>query len=170
MRAGEYLFGDRTHLSLGVVGPDELAAVVSSTVIGRPTATRAILDAGSKTLSSDPSSVKGLNGFGVIAEYPDAIIYELSEEHAHVDLSSCPSAPPIGARLSVVPNHICPCINPMPYIAVRRGDSLEIVPVVGRRGAGVAATLAARAAEDDAVPAEANVETGIETPTTNRRQ
>jgi D-serine deaminase-like pyridoxal phosphate-dependent protein len=137
VRAGEYLFGDRTHLALGVVNPDELAAVVRTTVVGRPTANRAILDAGSKALSSDPAGAKGLDGFGVIAEYPGAVIYELSEEHAHVDLSNCLSAPAIGARVSVVPNHICPCVNLMPYIAVRRHRSVELVPVVGRRGAAI---------------------------------
>jgi D-serine deaminase-like pyridoxal phosphate-dependent protein len=141
VRAGEYLFGDRTHLALGVVSPDELAAVVRSTVVGRPTATRAILDAGSKALSSDAALAPGLDGFGVIAEFPGAVIYELSEEHAHVDLSHCESAPAIGARVSLVPNHICPCVNLMPYIAVRRFDDVEIVPVVGRRGAAIEASF-----------------------------
>lgn len=134
VRVGEYLFGDRSHLAGGVVAPDQIAAAVLATVIGRPTATRAILDAGSKTLSSDPASVPGLAGFGVIAEYPDAVIRELSEEHAHVDLSASANAPAIGDRVTVIPNHVCAVINLVPFIAVRHPDGLEMVPVAARRG------------------------------------
>ena len=90
VRAGEYVFGDRSHLSRGVVRADEVAVAVISEVVGRPTPTRAILDAGSKSLSMDPAS-DDLAGFGLIVEYPDACIYTLSEEHAHVDLTGCQS-------------------------------------------------------------------------------
>jgi D-serine deaminase-like pyridoxal phosphate-dependent protein len=133
VRAGEYVFGDRTHLHAGVVGADQLAAVVISTVVGRPTANRVVLDAGSKALSSDPAGIEGLTGFGVVAEYPDAVIYELSEEHAHVDISDCSRAPCIGDRVAVIPNHICPCINLAGQVALRRADGVELVTVAAQR-------------------------------------
>lgn len=134
MRAGEYIFGDRTHLESGVMDGDQIAAVVLATVVGRPTANRVILDAGSKSLSSDPVGVPNLAGFGMVAEYPDAVIHELSEEHAHVDIARCSRAPVIGERVSVIPNHICPCVNLAGEIVLWHENQAETVAVAARRG------------------------------------
>jgi D-serine deaminase-like pyridoxal phosphate-dependent protein len=132
VRAGEYVFGDRSHLMDGVVRPDEIAAAVISEVVGRPTPTRAILDAGSKALSMDPAS-NDLAGFGLIVEYPDASIYELSEEHAHVDLSRCERRPEIGERVAIVPNHVCACVNLHSEVATHHGGvGVEMIPVAAR--------------------------------------
>ena len=51
------------------------------------------------------------SGHGLIVEYPEAKIVRLTEEHAEVDVSTCARRPRIGERVSVVPNHICPCVN-----------------------------------------------------------
>lgn len=136
VRAGEYVFGDRTHLTRGVVTPDEIAAVVLATVVGRPTSGRVILDAGSKALSSDAAGEQTLTGYGLVAEYPDAVIYALSEEHAHVDVSGCERTPRIGERVAVIPNHICPCVNLADRVVLRNRDAIEIVPVTARGVAG----------------------------------
>jgi D-serine deaminase-like pyridoxal phosphate-dependent protein len=132
VRAGEYVFGDRSHLHSGTVSADEIAVAVVSEVVGRPTPTRAILDAGSKALSMDPAS-GDLAGFGLIAEYPCASIHSLSEEHAHVDLTRCESRPEIGERVTVIPNHVCPCVNLHNEVATHRaGAGVEVVPVAAR--------------------------------------
>jgi D-serine deaminase-like pyridoxal phosphate-dependent protein len=132
VRAGEYVFGDRSHLHGGVVSAGEIAVAVVSEVVGRPTPTRAILDAGSKALSMDPAS-GGLAGFGLIGEYPCAAIHTLSEEHAHVDLSRCESRPEIGERVTVIPNHVCPCVNLHSEVATHYGGAgVEVVPVAAR--------------------------------------
>ncbi len=132
VRAGEYVFGDRSHLSDGTMGPDDIAAAVISEVVGRPTPTRAILDAGSKALSMDPAS-NDLAGFGLIEEYPRASIHALSEEHAHVDLSQCDSRPEIGERVTIVPNHVCACVNLHSEVATHHGGSgVEILQVAAR--------------------------------------
>ena len=55
-----------------------------------PTDGRAILDAGSKTLSSD---TLGLEGFGLIVEYPQLVLAKFSEEHGHVDCSASNARP-----------------------------------------------------------------------------
>jgi D-serine deaminase-like pyridoxal phosphate-dependent protein len=129
-RAGEYVYGDRRHLLAGRMSMDTLAARVVTTVISRPTAERGILDGGSKTLSSD---LLGLDGHGLIVEYPDARIYTLSEEHAHVDFSACARKPDIGERVSIIPNHICVVTNLFNQVhAVRRGAVEDVWPVAAR--------------------------------------
>ena len=35
----------------------------------------------------------------------------LREEHGQVDIRACPSVPPLGSRVTVIPNHICPAVN-----------------------------------------------------------
>src|SRR5918993_2598230 len=103
-RAGIYVYGDRFTLRSGAVTLETSALKIFATVVSRPTSDRGILDAGSKTLSSD---LHGLDGHGYICEYPEAKIYALSEEHGHVDFSACARKPEIGERISIIPNHCC---------------------------------------------------------------
>ena len=39
------------------------------------------------------------------------MIKRLSEEHGQVDIRACPRGPKLGERVTVIPNHICPCVN-----------------------------------------------------------
>ena len=95
-----------------------------------PTDTRAILDAGSKSLTSD---TLGLQGFGRIVEYPDAAIVSLSEEHGVVDLSNSKAKPEIGEMVRIIPNHVCPVSNLFDEVTFVRGDNVvETVPVAAR--------------------------------------
>lgn len=129
-RAGTYVYGDRATLRAGVQKLGELAFSVIATVVSRPTADRGILDGGSKTFSSDLS---GLDGHGLILEYPEARFYGLSEEHGHVDFSACAGRPAVGERVTVVPNHVCVVSNLFNEIVGVRGGSVEVVwPVAGR--------------------------------------
>jgi D-serine deaminase-like pyridoxal phosphate-dependent protein len=133
IRVGEYVFGDRAALANGVTPLEDLAARVATTVVGRPTADRGILDAGSKSLSSDLVEAEGVSGYGLILEYPDAVIYAFSEEHAHVDFSGCQRRPQIGDRVTVVPNHVCACVNLHDEFVLHRGDEVvDLIPVSAR--------------------------------------
>lgn len=115
-----YIFGDRGTLVSGAMSLDEISFRVVATVVSRPTATRGIVDAGSKTLSSD---TLGLQGYGLIVEYPDARIAGLSEEHGNVDFSACATKPHIGERVTIIPNHVCPVVNLFDEIVqVRAGE------------------------------------------------
>jgi D-serine deaminase-like pyridoxal phosphate-dependent protein len=134
VRAGEYVLGDRASLSNGAVPESDLAARVIATVVGRPTASRALLDSGSKTLSMDPVEADGVGGFGLILEYPEAIIYGFSEEHAHVDLAKCDTRPRIGDRVTIVPNHVCACVNLHESVALHREGRIEEITPVAARG------------------------------------
>jgi len=54
VRAGTYIYGDRSCVAAGVTPLDDCAIRVRATVVSRPTADRGILDSGSKTLTNDP--------------------------------------------------------------------------------------------------------------------
>jgi len=130
-RAGIYVYGDRLTLRSGAVTLDTCALKVHTTVVSRPTHERGILDAGSKSLSSD---LHGLDGYGYICEYPNAKIYALSEEHGHVDFSACDRKPEIGERLTIIPNHCCTVTSLFDEVVGARGDQVEVIWQVTARG------------------------------------
>jgi D-serine deaminase-like pyridoxal phosphate-dependent protein len=133
-RAGTYVYFDRNSVGAGAATWDDCAMLVHMTVVSRPTRDRAILDGGSKTLSSD-STGEGNKGFGRIVEYPEAVIYGQSEEHGHVDLSACPPErrPELGERVTVIPNHCCVTTNLQDEVVGVRGGKVEITwPVLAR--------------------------------------
>ncbi|WP_156040207.1 alanine racemase [Alicyclobacillus macrosporangiidus] len=134
LRAGTYVFFDWSSVQTGLVTLEECAARVVTTVVNRPTDTIAIIDAGSKTLSSDFGYMKSGNGYGYIPEYPEAKIYSLSEEHGHVDFSACSSVPEIGEQVSVIPNHICGTMNMHDEVVAVRNHRIEAVWRVSARG------------------------------------
>lgn len=132
VRAGEYAFGDRAHVASGVVSLADVAVGIVATVVGRPADDRAIVDAGSKTLSSDPCA-SGEAGFGLVAELPEATVSELWEEHARLDVSSCRCPPAIGDRVTIVPNHVCGAVNLHDEVVVHRsGKEARWAPVPAR--------------------------------------
>lgn len=130
-RAGIYVYGDRLTLRSGAVTLDTCALRVHATVVSRPTPERGVLDAGSKSLSSD---LHGLDGYGYICEYPDAKLYLLSEEHGHVDFSACARKPEIGERVSIIPNHCCTVTSLFDEVVGARGDQVEVTWKVAARG------------------------------------
>jgi D-serine deaminase-like pyridoxal phosphate-dependent protein len=129
LRVGTYLFNDWTTVKKGWASLDECAMTIMTTVVSRPTENRAILDAGSKTLTPEFD-----DGYGYILEYPDARIYKLNEEHGHVDLSACEHKPDIGEIVHVVPVHTCVVTNMHNEIYGVRGENVEIVWPVAARG------------------------------------
>lgn len=131
-RAGMYIYGDRYTLRSGAMTLDDCSLKVITTVVSRPTADRGILDGGSKTFSSD---LLGLEGYGLILEYPEALIYGQSEEHGHVDFSKCPRKPEIGERVTVIPNHCCVVSNLFNQIVGVRQNQVEVIWPVAARGA-----------------------------------
>lgn len=138
MRVGTYIYHDRTMVGLGAAALDDCALHVHATVVSRPTPDRAIIDSGSKTLSSDllpPDLVqRGFGaGYGLILEYPDAVIERVNEEHGMVDLSAGERRPEIGERIRIVPNHVCVVTNLHDEVVLARdGVAREIVSVSAR--------------------------------------
>jgi D-serine deaminase-like pyridoxal phosphate-dependent protein len=130
-RAGMYIFGDRNTIKKGAIKLEDCSFKVITTVVSRPTADRGILDGGSKTFSSD---LLGLEGHGLILEYPEARFYKMSEEHGNVDFGPCDRKPAIGERVTVIVNHCCPVANLANQLVGVCGDQVEVVWPVAARG------------------------------------
>ena len=124
-RAGNYVYLDRRSIAAGVATLDDIALTVLSTVVSRPTRARAVLDAGSKSLTND-GPPDGERGYGLILESQDSVVRHLYEEHAVVDLATDGDLH-LGARVHLVPNHSCPVSNLVDHVWVTQSDE-----VVGR--------------------------------------
>lgn len=133
-RAGTYVYHDRKTVAAGVATLDECALHVHATVVSAPGPDRVVIDAGSKTLTSDPVPSQVGDGHGLILEYPEAVIAQLSEEHGVVDVSACAQRPSIGDRVRIVPNHVCPVSNLFDEVHLHTGGVLEAVVPVAARG------------------------------------
>jgi D-serine deaminase-like pyridoxal phosphate-dependent protein len=89
-----------------------------------------VIDAGSKALTSD---TLGLDGFGLVVDYPEAVIRSLSEEHGVIDLSGCRDKPAIGERLQIIPNHACVVSNLFDKVTLILADkAVETIKVAAR--------------------------------------
>ena len=130
-RVGTYVYGDRKCIQVGAMTPEQCAMTILTTVVSRPTDSRAILDGGSKTFTSDTS---GLEGHGLFLGYPEARFYGMSEEHGHVDVSACAHKPAIGERVRVIPNHCCVVSNMFNEVVGVRNGQVEVTWPVAARG------------------------------------
>ena len=129
-RPGTYIYNDRMQQDFGAASWDDCALTVLATVVSRPTANRAVLDAGSKTLSSD---APGLGGYGRIIGYEGAVLKSLSEEHGVVELAAPSDSPRIGETVRIIPNHACVVSNLFDAVHLVSGDRLvETLPVAAR--------------------------------------
>ena len=147
---GVYVFGDRQQVRLGAMLPDHLALSVLATVVSRPAPGRWVIDAGSKTFSSDRGAhgTEGVVGYGVVrrpgdhralgsvppfgaaaraaagtpdaAAQPSLLLTRLSEEHGIIE-SDAPAALEPGDRVEVVPNHACAAVNLAETLYLARG-------------------------------------------------
>ncbi|MEP0522107.1 MAG: D-TA family PLP-dependent enzyme [Hyphomicrobiales bacterium] len=106
-RIGTYIYNDRSLVERNTCSWDDCAGKVLATVVSTPTPTRAIVDAGSKALTSD---LLGCDGYGHVLGYPKIRIVELSEEHGTLTVD--PTNPlKIGDRVKIIPNHVCVVTN-----------------------------------------------------------
>ena len=130
-RAGTYIYNDRSLVERGACTLADCSLTVLATVVSRPTDTRAILDSGSKSLTSD---LLGLDGYGTILGYPHARIMGLSEEHGNVDLTDCIQRPVVGQKVQIVPNHACPVSNLVDRVVFHRSGVVVRAADVAARG------------------------------------
>lgn len=132
LRPGNYAFYDTMQVGLGVQPLERCALRVLVTVISHSTRQRAVIDAGSKTLTSD----RGVHGstsaanHGVIVGKRGITLRALSEEHGWLDLDPAGDDVTIGERLVVVPVHSCPVANLVDeLVMVRSGAIVDRWPV-----------------------------------------
>src|SRR5688572_16191557 len=131
-RPGTYVFHDMNGVRGGYAGFDDVAATIRATVVSTAVPGQFVLDCGSKTLTSDRCGPAPESGHGHILDYPDARIVKLTEEHAQVDAREGARRPRVGERVTVIPNHICPCVNLQDYVWWKERDELRRVAVDAR--------------------------------------
>jgi len=138
LRPGNYVYFDRTQVSLGAAAIDDCALTVLATVVSKPAADRIILDCGSKTLTNDQArGITKAAGYGAVLTAQGGVddsltIERLSEEHATVRVTGATTLEP-GDRVRVLPNHSCVVSNLVD--AVRLVDDervIETLPVAAR--------------------------------------
>ncbi|MCA0433263.1 MAG: alanine racemase [Proteobacteria bacterium] len=130
-RAGTYIYFDRSLAVRGTCGYDDCALHVLTTVVSRPTLERALVDAGTKSLTSD---LLGLEGYGVVHDLADAKIYTANEEHGYLDIRGLRAKPAVGDRLMITPNHVCPVVNLFDEVVFVRGTEVLGAVKVDARG------------------------------------
>lgn len=130
-RPGNYVYHDASQVSLGSCRPEDCALTVLATVVSAPSPERAVVDAGSKTLSSDPLRPRGA-GFGFLLGRRSRIA-RLSEEHGVIDVVAGEGMR-VGDRVRILPNHACVVSNLHDRVLAVRGDRIEGDLAVAARG------------------------------------
>lgn len=118
IRPGVYLLGDLFQAGIGTCGTGDLAASVLASVIAhRPGENALLIDAGGLALSKDRSTqaLDDDKGYGLVcdagtgAPIPGLVVESVHQEHGHVTAGT--PLPfdrlPIGAKVRVLPNHVC---------------------------------------------------------------
>ncbi len=137
LRAGVYTAGDLFQAGLGVHEEEDIAVSVLASVIARNEARgRVIVDAGGLALSKDRSTAALLDdlGYGVVVNQEAApslgrlVVGGVHQEHGEIDgvPAEAFARLPIGAKLRILPNHVCMTAAPYDHYLVVDGGS-EIV-------------------------------------------
>jgi D-serine deaminase-like pyridoxal phosphate-dependent protein len=130
VRPGTYVFADRQQHVMSGKPVSEIALVVAARVVSTPRAGEAVLDSGSKALSSDRAP--WLTGHGILLEAPEATVAYLTEEHAVVRGLQTRLA--VGDLVRVIPNHVCTVVNLAREMLVVSGGAItDRWPVSSRR-------------------------------------
>ena len=110
IRPGTYVFGDDMQLCSGACTVEQVGLAIWCTVISRPDAHTATIDAGAKTFSGDvvPDRM-GLRGYATAVNF-DATLVRMSEEHGVLQLAPGVDLP-IGTRIAMRPIHVCTTVN-----------------------------------------------------------
>jgi D-serine deaminase-like pyridoxal phosphate-dependent protein len=132
-RPGNYVYFDRTQVSLGAATFDDCALFVLAMVVSKPASDRLILDSGSKTLTND--GARGFSptpGFGTVVGHPNLLVERLSEEHATVRVQKGGTKLEPGDRVRIIPNHSCVVSNLVDEAWLLSGNSAEPFPIEAR--------------------------------------
>ena len=133
IRPGQYLFGCANVVAQGAMRADEVALFARATVISRSADDRAVVDAGSKTLSADGPWEPG-RGLGYLASDPTTRVVSLWEEHGVLGLGENARSLRVGDRVSIVPNHVCSAVNLHDRLVGVHDERIEVVWKIAARG------------------------------------
>jgi len=97
IQAGSYVFMDATYLRSGI--DFELSLTLLCTVVSRPHANKAIVDAGYKAISAD-------HGLPLIKDRPEMEVISLNAEHGHISTHKQEIDCAIAEKLELIPTHV----------------------------------------------------------------
>ena len=133
LQCGSYVFMDadynRNLDRSGNAAPEfEQSLYIWATIMSRPTADRAIVDAGLKAFSVD-------SGMPVLPDFPDVMLARASDEHGRLDIKGDVEGLDIGEKIRLIPGHCDPTVNLHDwYVGIRR-QRVECIWPVAARGA-----------------------------------
>ncbi len=130
-RPGTYVYNDRSQVALGSCREADCALTIVATVVSVPDEDRAVVDAGSKTLSSDVSRPVP-DGFGAVVGR-NTRIARLSEEHGVLAVAPGERFR-VGERVRILPNHACVVANLHDALVAVRDGRVEGRITVAARG------------------------------------
>ena len=109
-RPGSYVYNDLNTYHQGLCELGDCAVRVVASVVSTAVPRQAMIDAGSKTFSSDLLTGGPMAGFGYVVEHPEVQVASLDEEHGYLRNVTAAGLS-VGEVLTVIPNHVCTCIN-----------------------------------------------------------
>ena len=120
IRPGTYIYNDLNSLYQDLCTSVDCAVRVWTTVVSTAVDGYAIVDAGSKTFSSDQLGSGHGSGFGLANN--GLQLSKLNEEHGFLPLEG--TSLQVGDMLSILPNHVCTCINLHDTMFLARGEQI----------------------------------------------
>lgn len=106
IRPGTYVFYDASSLAAKVCTEADCALRVLTSVVSTAVPGQCVIDAGSKTFSSDQTVGAGTFGHFVGRAWT---MRKLNEEHGYVEIDG--ARPRVGEKIWVVPSHVCATVN-----------------------------------------------------------
>ncbi len=133
IRPGTYVYNDLNTYYQGACSLEDCAVRVVATVVSTAVPGRAIIDAGSKTFSSDVLGSGAKSGYGYVVEAPDAPIIKLNEEHGYLDITQSRHKFNVGEVVTVIPNHVCATVNMHDdIVTLRQGEAVGCWRIAAR--------------------------------------
>jgi D-serine deaminase-like pyridoxal phosphate-dependent protein len=131
IRPGTYVFYDASSLAAKLCDEADCALRVLTTVVSTAVPGQCVIDAGSKTFSSDQTVGVGTFGHFIGRQWT---MRKMNEEHGYVEPSPPDPTPRVGEKVWVVPSHCCATVNLHDEIAYGRGGRVEGSWKVAARG------------------------------------
>jgi D-serine deaminase-like pyridoxal phosphate-dependent protein len=128
IRPGTYVFYDASSLHAKLCDEADCALRVLTTVVSTAVPGQCVIDAGSKTFSSDQTFGVGTFGHFVGRAWT---MRKMNEEHGYVEVDGRPR---VGEKVWVVPSHCCATVNMHDEIAYGRGGRVDGRWKVAARG------------------------------------
>jgi D-serine deaminase-like pyridoxal phosphate-dependent protein len=128
IRPGTYVFYDASSLEAKICVEADCALRVLTTVVSTSVPGQAVIDAGSKTFSSDQTVGPGTFGHFIGRPWT---MRKMNEEHGYVEIHG-PAR--VGEKVWVVPSHVCPTVNLHDEVWYGRGGRVDGSWKVAARG------------------------------------